>query len=978
MPLEAIGSNPVGIVSDHGFMSADWRPAEPLVGREPELERLLAATGVTEPEARGGVLLSGDAGIGKTRLLRELAARAADAGHRVLAGHCLDLGDSAIPFQPFAQVLAALDDTTRKAMSDAMPPLGPLMWGAADGAGIDRGELFSSVVAALELLAASQPVLLVVEDAHWADASTRHLIRYVLSHRYDGEVRIVVSYRSDDLHRRHPLRADVAEWIRLPGVQRLELGPLADSEVRELVRSRAAGVVDARGLAAIVRRAEGNAFIVEELLDVDDKSGALPPTLADLLLVRLDRLDDAGRQVVRALACAGGEVGDELLSAVVDLPPRTLEEGVRAALDHRILSRTRSDGYGFRHALFAEVVRDDLLPGERRRIHAAYVRALSGLGDSADVARHAFEAGLDEVAFTASLRAAERATRVAGHNEAADHYERALSVVSAAPEGTDVVGLVIAASEAKTTAGYVRRAWVLVEDFLEQADDLSVEERARLLVAYGTAALMADRVHEPRKALDELFELVPEQPTPLRAAVEELAARAASNERHFDEAIRWATQAMTLGQRLGLNRLVADAAATKARARARIGDDPEGDERRFLEVAKIAATEGDVVAELRARHHLAFYYHERGMLDRAEAEFLRTMKTAVQAGRQWAPYGFDGRFFAAVAAYALGHWDLVLELCDVAMLKPPKVPAADLEAVALLVSAGRGDTSALRTAERLRALWHKDIVLAIESATAAIDLAHDADEATRWHDDLVLALKNKWDGEFVPARLRMGGLLVGRLADEAKHAATVTRSEWVERADQLRADADRVIEERGPFGPEGLAWSLRLDAEILRLRWSVGGEVPLAELLATWRETTEAFGALGQVYEEARSASRLAAVLQAAGDVAGAKEVASAAHEQAVGLGAAPLARELEALAGAPVRPAASHASTSQVAGEKPLTAREREVLDHLVEGRTNGEIASLLFISTKTVSVHVSNILAKLGAATRTEAAAIARRQRA
>ena len=126
MPLDAIGSNPVGLVSDHGFMSADWRPAEPLVGREPELERLLAATGVTEPEARGGVLLSGDAGIGKTRLLRELAARAADTGHRVLAGHCLDLGDSAIPFQPFAQVLAALDDTTRKAMSDAMPPLGPL------------------------------------------------------------------------------------------------------------------------------------------------------------------------------------------------------------------------------------------------------------------------------------------------------------------------------------------------------------------------------------------------------------------------------------------------------------------------------------------------------------------------------------------------------------------------------------------------------------------------------------------------------------------------------------------------------------------------------------------------------------------------------------------------------------------------------------------------------------------------------------
>ncbi|MFD1826164.1 MULTISPECIES: helix-turn-helix transcriptional regulator [Mumia] len=959
-------------------MSAEWRPTEPLVGRETELSRLLAATGVADPEARGGVLLSGDAGIGKTRLLRELAVLAADGGHRVMVGHCVDLGDSAIPFQPFAEMLAGLDDATRTSMSDAMPPLGPLMWGAADGAGVDRGELFSSVVTALELLGASRPVLLIVEDAHWADASTRHLIRYVLSQRYEGDVRVVVSYRSDDLHRRHPLRADVAEWSRLPGVQRLDLGPLADDEVRALVRSRDAGAIGASGLAAILRRAEGNAFIVEELLDVDDKNGPLPPTLADLLLVRLDRLDDAGRHVVRALACAVGEVSDELLSAVVDLPPSTIEDGVRAALDHRILSRTRSDGYVFRHALLAEVVRDDLLPAERRRIHAAYVKVLSGRGDSADVARHAFEAGLDEVAFTASVRAAERATRVAGHDEAADHYERAFSVVSAAPEGTDVVGLVIAASEAKTAAGYVRRAWVLVGDFLEQADDLPVEDRARLLVAYGTAALMADRIVEPRQALEELFVLVPEQPTALRASVEELAARAASNERHFDEAIRWATQAMTLGQRLGLNRLVADAAATKARARARIGDDPEGDERRFLEVAKIAATEGDVVAELRARHHLAFYYHERGMLDRAEAEFLRTMKTAVQAGRQWAPYGFDGRFFASVTAYLLGHWDLVLELCDVGMLQPPKVPAADLEAVGLLVSAGRGDGAALRTAERLRALWHKDIVLAIHCATAAIDLARDAGEATRWHDDLVMTLTQDWDGEFVPARLRMGGLLVGRLADEAGHASTAERSEWLTRAEQLRAVADHVIEQRGPFGPEGAAWSLRLDAEILRLRWIVGGEVALPALLTAWRETTQAFAELGQVYEEARSASRLAAVLQASGDVAGAKEVASSAHEQAVALGAAPLTRVLEQLAGSTTAAATSAASKPHVAGEKPLTAREREVLEHLVEGRTNGEIATLLFISTKTVSVHVSNILAKLGASTRTEAAAIARRQRA
>lgn len=975
-----MSSDLVSGVRDHGHMPADWRTTEPLVGREGELERLLIAAGVADPEARGGVLLSGDAGIGKTRLLRELAIRAADDGHRVLVGHCLDLGDSAIPFQPFAEVLAALDDPSRKALSDALPPLGPLMWGAANGTGVDRGELFASVVAALELLASSQPVLVLVEDAHWADTSTRHLIRYVLSQRYDGAVRFVISYRSDDLHRRHPLRADVAEWSRLPGVQRLDLGPLADDEVRALVRSRATASIDATGLAAIVRRAEGNAFIAEELVDVDDKNGPLPPTLADLLLVRLDRLDDGGRQVVRAVACAGAEVDDDLLAAVVNLPPDTLEDGVRAALDHRILSRTSNDGYAFRHALLAEVVRDDLLPAERRRFHKAYAEALAGRGDSADVARHAFEAGMAEMAFTASVRAADRARRVGGHDEAAQHYERALSVASAAPPGTDLVDLVVATSEALTASGYVRRAAGVVDDYLQDgAATLSDTERARLLVAYGTATVLGDRDAEAAQAVEQAFALVPEQPTALRASLEAVAAHVAGAQRRHDDAMRWATQAMTLGQRLGLSRVVDEAAATKARVRALRGDDPAGDERRFREVAETARASGNVVTELRAHQHLAFLYHDRGDLDAATAEFLTTMQAAEKAGRRWAPYGFDGRFFAALTAYLRGRWDLVEELCDVSALRPPAVHAGSLESVQLLVAAARGDTTVLPRARRLRdSFWHRDIALAIHSGTAAIDLAPDVASAQAWHDDLVASLVTDWGGRRVPARLRMGALLAGRYADAAPHVSASERSAFVERAAQLRVDADRAVEERGPFGPEGEAWGRRLDAEILRVRWTAGEDVGLPVMLEAWRGATGAFAKLGHVYEEARSTSRLSSVLHAAGDIAGAKQVASAAHETAVSLGAEPLVRQLEQLAGATAVAGGRTAVPQASAGEKPLTAREREVLDHLVEGRTNGEIATLLFISTKTVSVHVSNILAKLGAATRTEAAAIARRQRA
>src|SRR4051794_36761551 len=182
-------------------MTVDRTLATPLVGREDELEQLLSATGIGDGPGGDAILLGGDAGIGKTRLLRELAGRARDAGQRVLVGHCLDLGDSARPYQPFAEVFSVIDDTERDELAVRLPALAPLLpWPSADEAdGVERAELFASVVAGLDLLATATPILVVIEDAHWADASTRHLIRYVLAATFSQPVHVVVSYRSDDL-----------------------------------------------------------------------------------------------------------------------------------------------------------------------------------------------------------------------------------------------------------------------------------------------------------------------------------------------------------------------------------------------------------------------------------------------------------------------------------------------------------------------------------------------------------------------------------------------------------------------------------------------------------------------------------------------------------------------------------------------------------------------------------------------------------
>jgi DNA-binding CsgD family transcriptional regulator len=186
----------------------------------------------------------------------------------------------------------------------------------------------------------------------------------------------------------------------------------------------------------------------------------------------------------------------------------------------------------------------------------------------------------------------------------------------------------------------------------------------------------------------------------------------------------------------------------------------------------------------------------------------------------------------------------------------------------------------------------------------------------------------------------------------------------------IEAVRQRVKTRKRPFGPEGVAWVTRAHAEHLRLRWLAGQQSPdEAELVAAWESAVDAFRVMGHVFELARSQARLAAVLRAVGRGAEADRLLEEARPVAGALGARPLLAEVEALSGRPRGPA-------RRPGSEALTAREAEILGLVAQGKSNGEIAKQLFISVKTVSVHVSNILAKLGAGGRTEAAAIARRE--
>jgi len=986
----------------------------PLIGRDGELDRLASLAGVDASEARpAAVLVSGDAGIGKTRLLSALRSRATEAGWRVAVGHCLDFGDSALPYLPFNELFGRLEAEATglvAAAVEAHPPLQRVVPGrAAPEVGrepplqVDRGQLFEAIHGALQRFGAARPLLVVVEDVHWADQSTRDLLSFLFSRGFATPVSLVVSYRSDDLHRRHPLRSTLAQWTRLPGLGRVDLGPLPDPDVRRLVRVLHPDPLGESDVHLLVERAEGNAFFAEELVAAARiDSGAVPRDLVGLLLVRLDQLDDTARQVVRVASVAGRGISHEVLAAVAGLDSAALEQGVRAAVEHHVLVPAGSDSYAFRHALLGEAVYDDLLPGERVRLHAAYVAALAGNerpGAAAELARHARAAHDPGVALLASIRAGDEATAAGGPDEALRHYQLALELAAEPPEQrvgasgpgagepsadrasttgsqVDVVELTVKASAAATAAGHLHRAIALVQDQLEgAAADLTPVRRAQLLHALAAVVIVGETTLDPLQITTQALGLVPaEAETPLRARILEVHARALSHRQRDDDATRWGQEALALARRLDLRDVVADAATTLARIEERTGD-PESSKAALARVIAEAHA-GDDMVEVRGLHQLGGIHHEQGELAEALEVYLRGAGRASELGRPWAPYGLDARLLAALVAYEAGDFDAASRIVDVSGQSPPGIAEAMLTATGMHVAAARGDTGALALLPRLRPWWARDGMVAIYAAGAAIDLLGDTgdiDGAVAVHDEAVAFVGELWQNPDFQARVRLSGLVLGQLGAQVARSAAGERPGLAAAAEALVDAAQRAAKRPGRrgfgMGPEGMAWVARVRAEHVRLRWLTGADPPAEqELVEAWEASVAGFERFPHVFEHARSQTRLAAVLRAAGDPARARGAADAARATASRLGAAPLLTELRALGTPSPDP---HARTDEA-----LTAREREVLALVAEGRSNREIAGQLFISAKTVSVHVSNILAKLAAAGRTEAVAVARRR--
>ena len=229
------------------------------------------------------------------------------------------------------------------------------------------------MLALLERLAAAGPVTLIIEDAHWADRSTRDLLTFLIGNQHVlAGLLIIVTFRSDELHRNHPLRPLLAELARVSWVERMELPRLSRSDAVALM---AAILAHEPGLAeadTVFRRSEGNPLFVEHLLGC---ASEVPESLRDMVLASVQRLPDETSDLLRVASAAGTRVGHALLAEVSGLSEEDLARALRPAVAANALLAD-ADGYQFRHALIQEVMHEDLLPGEHSRLHARYAEAI--------------------------------------------------------------------------------------------------------------------------------------------------------------------------------------------------------------------------------------------------------------------------------------------------------------------------------------------------------------------------------------------------------------------------------------------------------------------------------------------------------------------------------------------------------------------------------------------------------------------------
>lgn len=1005
------------------------------VGRSIELEQLSAALGRAAGEAPSVVIIGGEGGAGKTRLVHEFAIRA-DANVTVVIGRCFPTHGHGLPYSAFADLfrdlqqrlpadrLATVLRPARAGLALVVPELERGIGRDADGGAIEiravsRARLFELVLGVADRLQQAGPVVIAIEDLQWADVATLDLLGFLVSGIKRGRIVLILTVRTDDLGTDHRTMSAIAELERASSVQRIELARLSEAEVEAQLAGILGGTPSKALVERVASRSDGNPFLVEELLAAERRGqGAdLSPKLEDLLGARLATVSDATRRVLRAAAVVGTEIDDGIVATALGMPFADVADALREATHRGLVTREAGlrAGHRFRHALLREFIEGGLLLEERRRLHEACAKALAASARAphiaGEIARHWLVAGRSDRALPAAIAAGLDAERRVAFADARRFFDTAVDLWDriGGPAGEfelDRPELLLHDAEVTALSGDPSAAVELARRAVLEVD---LEDDPRLAGASYDRLfwfLWAAGQHEPAmEALDNACRLVPvDPPSKVRARVLAHLAGVRLRQDRFAESAALADEAINIARVVGALAELAFGLGVRAWDRASLGRPIEGlmDVREAVAIAELLeGPEGRAVAVTNLSLLLLYTGHHEEALVAARDGLAVVVSVGLEQ-----THGGPLASTAAAACYRLGRWSDARQYCrralEAVLAGPDGLWAG---AVAARLGAASGD----------RALMQTGLDLAGSSLVSAIDRVQ-----LGWYRVVLVeaALADDEPERAIAYATRDPGEIGAIVLDEP--AASIV-------ALGMRAAADLAELSRGA-GDEAAMRTARENAAAILAGWrgqweSVNGASPdptyvaaadrLCQAEATrasgindayaWQRTAVAFEEIGAVYPAAYARFREAEALLGpdahhdARTRRQARSTATAPLRQAVEssrkLGAGPLSEAIELLARrarldvdptvarvAPVgptidQPAGPTDRASSLIERRGLTHREIEVLSLVGAGWSNGEIANALFISRKTASVHVSNILGKLGVPDRIEAAAVAQR---
>ena len=933
-----------------------------LLGRAPESAELLDALERADQGDPQTLLVGGDAGIGKTTLVRALERQAAERGFAVVTGHCLDIG-AEISFAPVVEAVRSLvigldDLDARPSARRILALLDPATEPGAEGFRL-LDDLSQTVLEASR----AGSLLLILEDMHWADRSTQDFVA-VLARTARGRLLLVLTFRSDELHRQHPFRGMLAEIGRTLGARHIDLGPLERESIAALVAARTGGPPDPSVISDVLARSEGNPLYAEELVDADQET--IPGHLSDLLLARIDALGTEPRRLLRIASVNGTRLDTDTLAELARVDTAQMSSSLRVALDANVLRRA-GDCLEFRHGLLREAAYDDLLPDERTRLHGALAEILQaridaepepGLSALSRVAFHWHTAHDLPRSLAASVRAGLAAKR-AGTAEALTHLERALSLWDRVPDAEALAGypraeLVVLLAEATNDQGDTERWHALVREAVRLLrPDTEPLLASRVYSALGDCYLFTDETVSRGEAIRLAIQCTGDRPSEelARALVVESAYLFAEND--CTGALGSATQAAEVARSVAAPEVLGEALGNAGIAAMALGRFQESIalDREAVEVWRNAGFSG------------------RAIYDTGNVAWVRLVAGQVEDGLEVARLGYEEGLALGLPVQAsmcgeqmqtaltwlgrLNESELLL-----AQLRDLGIPESRWrwQRVELWLAQGEAEAAAPLLPELITGFLDQPALLAQVQVAEMLDQLPVALQAA----SICLAQSETSDSPLDSA----GAARIGF------HALALTRSMPQAQSNDLRAPSTRHL----AVAESGLTddWRASYGGVQLALARAYSARVAGEPAVSQFRDAVvlaEPFGAFFVLEPRLNLAEEL---LAHGGRDEGRELLAecwSVAHE----MGARYLEHRAFRLATRTRVPLPERAS--QTGPLSRLTPREREVLDLLAAGATNKTIAGTLFISEKTASVHVSNVLHKLGVENRGEAAAMARR---